>query len=110
MSAFSIVSATSSGSRPPNRQPWRSPADAIAEMGDAGPVEDPGQLELHVVRPEVIEEPPPLAEQNRDQVDLQLVEDAGSERQRRGARTVDEHVLLPAASFARAIAVSTSLT
>ena len=45
------------------------------------PLEDPGELQLDVLGSEVVEEAAPLAEEHRDEMDLELVEDAGSERE-----------------------------
>ena len=36
----------------------------------------------------------PLAEEHRDEMDLDLVEDAGGERELRGSGAVDQHVLV----------------
>ena len=41
---------------------------------------------------EAVEEAPTLAEQHRDDVELELVEDAGGEREPRDPGAVDEHV------------------
>ncbi len=49
---------------------------------DAVPLEDPGALELDVLGAEVVEAPASLAEQHRDEMDLELVEDAGRGRVR----------------------------
>ena len=58
----------------------RSAEDAVAEVRDAGRVDDPRELELDVVGAEVVEQPPALAEQHGDHVELDLVEHAGAER------------------------------
>jgi hypothetical protein len=47
--------------------------------------EDPDALQLDVLGSEVVEEPAPLAEEYRDEMDLELVEDACGERELRGA-------------------------
>jgi hypothetical protein len=57
-------------------------------------LEDPGALQLDVLGREVVEETTPLAEEHRDEMDLELVEDAGSERELRGCGAVDQHVLV----------------
>jgi hypothetical protein len=43
----------------------------------------------------VLEETASLAEGHRDEMDLELVQDAGSQRELRGSGTVDQHVLVP---------------
>jgi hypothetical protein len=43
---------------------------------------------------EVLEQPPPIALQDRDQVDLELVEEPCGEGALRDARPVDQHVLV----------------
>jgi hypothetical protein len=64
-------------------------------VGDAAlPLEDPSALQLDLLRGEVFEETAPLAEEHRDDVELDLVEDAGRERQLRYPGAMDEHVLL----------------
>ena len=42
----------------------------------------------------MVEEAAPLAEEHRDEMDLELVEDAGSECELRGSGAVDKHVLV----------------
>ena len=80
-------------------------------VGDTAlPLEDPGALQLDVLGSEVVEEAAPLAEEHRDEMDLELVEDAGSERELRGCGAVDQHVLVAAARLASVIAVLTSGT
>ena len=76
------------------------------EVGDAGRVEDAGQLELRMGA-EVVEQRAAGAEQDPDQVDLELVEHPGAQAGLRELGPVDEHVAFPAASLARAIARST---
>jgi hypothetical protein len=58
------------------------------------PLEDPGALQLDVLGSEVVEEAAPSAEEHRDEIDLKLVKDAGSERELRGSGAVDQHVLV----------------
>ncbi len=55
-------------------------------MGDTIPLEDPGALEPDVLGIKAVEETAPLAEEHRDEMDLELVEDAGSECQLRRFR------------------------
>jgi hypothetical protein len=55
----------------------KSPPDPVAEMGDAGALQDPDRLQLDVVGAEVLEEAAALAEEDGDEVDLDLVEDPG---------------------------------
>src|SRR5215207_2917098 len=58
------------------------------------PLEDPGALQLDVLGTEVVEETAPLAEEHRDEMDLELVENAGSERELCGSGAVDQHVVV----------------
>lgn len=74
-------------------------------VGDAVlALEDPGALQLDVVRREVVKQAAPLPEEHRDEMELKLVEEAGGERElrRRGARgppdypaTFETHDLTP---------------
>ena len=85
--------------------------DPVAQVGDAVlALEHPRALELDVLGREVVEEAASLPEQDRDQVDLELVEEAGGERELGDGGAVDQHVRSPAASRARANAVSMSST
>jgi MFS family permease len=52
-----------------------SSADAIAQVGGFPPPDDVDGLQLDVLGAEVFEEPAPRTEQDRDQVDLDLVEE-----------------------------------
>src|SRR5215204_1081245 len=64
-------------------------------VGDAAlALEDPRAFELDVLGTEVVEEAASVAEENRDEVDLDFVEDAGGERELRGGGAVDQHVLV----------------
>ena len=55
--------------------PAPSPADAVAKVRDATlSFENSDALQLPLFDAEVLEQPPPIAEQDRDQVDLELVE------------------------------------
>ena len=55
-------------------------------MGDTAlPFEDPGALQLDELGTEALEQTAPLAEQHRDDVELDLVEDAGGECELRGS-------------------------
>jgi hypothetical protein len=88
-----------------------SAPDPIAHVGDAViPLEVPCAVQLDVHGIELVEEAPPLTEENRDDVDLELVEDAGGECELRRAGAVDEHVPVARSLLARVIAVSTSET
>ena len=79
----------------------------VAQVGDAGGVDDAGQLELDVAPARCCEQRPPLAQEHRDQVDLELVEHARAQARLREVGAVDEHVASPAASLAWRIALST---
>jgi hypothetical protein len=68
--------------------------DAVVQVGDTGlPVEDAGALQLDLLGGEALEQPAPLAEEHRDHMELELVEDAGGECELSGSGPVDEHVL-----------------
>src|SRR2546428_701137 len=81
---------------PPSPATTTSAADAVAKVGDATLAfanSDPLQLALFDA--EVLEQPPPVAEQDRDQVDLKFVEEpCGEGALHHDARPVDEHVLV----------------
>jgi hypothetical protein len=51
------------------------------------------KLKFGVVGPQVIKQPPAVAEEHWDQVDLQLVEDARGESKLRSLGAMDQHVL-----------------
>jgi hypothetical protein len=51
----------------------RSAPDAVVHVGDPVALEDPGALELDLLGSEVVEQPTALAEQHRDEMDLELV-------------------------------------
>ena len=63
-------------------------------MGGAVALEDAGALQLDLLGIEVVEEATPLAEEHRDDMELELVEHAGSERELGGPGAVDQHVLV----------------
>ena len=62
-------------------------------MSDTAGVDDPAELQLDVVGAEVVEETAALTEQDRDLVNLQLVEDAGGGSELRGPGAVHKDVL-----------------
>ena len=77
------------------RKPLRSALDPIVHVGDTGlPLEHPGTLELDLLWSEALEQTAPLAEEHRDDVQLELVEDAGGKGEPRDSHFVDEHVLV----------------
>ena len=84
--------------RSPGRRRRRDAAFSAGRgvhVGDTGlPLEDTGALQLDVLGTEGVEETAPLAEQHRDEMCFELVEDAGSERELRGSGAVDQHVLV----------------
>ena len=57
-------------------------------------LENPDPLQLALLDAKVLEQPAPLAEQDRDQVDLELVEEPRGERTLRDPRPVHQHVLV----------------
>jgi hypothetical protein len=72
-----------------------SAPDPVVHVGDTGlPFDDPGPLQLDVLGTALVEETAPLAEERRDEMDPELVEDAGSECELRGSGAVDQHVLV----------------
>jgi hypothetical protein len=80
--------------------PVPSAADAVAKVGDATlSFENSDPLQLALFDAEVLEQPPPIAVQDRDQVDLELVEEPCGEGAPRGARPVDSTFLSPAAKL-----------
>jgi hypothetical protein len=60
----------------------------------ASPSEDPGALELDLLGSEAVEQTAPLAEEHRDDMELELVEDAGSKCELRGSGAMDQDVLV----------------
>jgi hypothetical protein len=53
---------------------WTSALDPVVHVGNTGvALEDPGALELDVLGAEVVEEAAPLAEEHRDEMDLEFV-------------------------------------
>src|SRR3954471_19750058 len=67
---------------------------AVAQVGDTRPVHGTEQFELDVVGWHVLEERLTLSEEDRDQMDLQLVQDACGQCQPSGAGSVDQYVLV----------------
>src|SRR6266704_370114 len=67
---------------------------AVAQVQYARPVQGTEQFELDMAGRNVLEQPMALPEQHRDQVELQLVKDAGGKRQLSRDGPVDEYVLL----------------
>src|SRR4051812_31052429 len=57
-------------------------------------LEHPRALELNLLGSEALEQSAPLPEEHRDDVKLQLVQDAGRQSEPRDAGAVDEHVLV----------------
>src|SRR5215217_5362450 len=75
------------------RGPLSSALDPVVHVGDpALSLEDPGALELDLLGSKALEQPTPLAEEHRDDMELELVEDAGGQRELRDSGAVDEHV------------------
>ncbi len=62
-------------------------------MGDTAlALEDPGALQLDLLRSEALEQAAPLAEEHRDDMELELVEDTGCNCELRRSGAVDQHV------------------
>jgi hypothetical protein len=80
-------------------------------MGDTVlPHEDPDALQLDLLGSEALEQAAPLAKQNRDDMELEFVEDAGGRCELGGSGAVDEHVLVGRRLLGLVIAVVMSLT
>jgi hypothetical protein len=63
-------------------------------VGDAPlTLEDPGALQLDLLGSEAVEQAAPLAEEHRDDVELEFVEEACREGELGDRGAVDEHVL-----------------
>src|SRR5947208_13760867 len=73
----------------------RSALDAVVHVGDTGlPLEDPGALHFDLLGSEALEQTAPLAEEHRDDMELELVADAGGKRELRVSGAVDQHDLV----------------
>src|SRR6266542_1788059 len=81
--------------------PFASSAlDAVVHVGDAVlSLEDPGALEGDLLGREPLEQTSSLAEKHRDDMELDLVEDAGAERELCDSGAVHQHVLVPRGLF-----------
>jgi len=64
------------------------------------PLEDPGALQLDLLGSEALGQTAPLAEEHRDDMELDLVEDAGRKCELRGPAPWTTTFLSPAASLA----------
>src|SRR5918999_3320220 len=72
-----------------------SALDPVVHVRDTAlALEDPGALKLDLLGSEALEQTTTLAEEDRDDVELDLVEDSGGERELRGSGAVDQHVLV----------------
>src|SRR6516225_2071907 len=67
----------------------------VTKEQSAGRLERPDQLELDMAGPETVEEPSSLAEQHRDQLDLQHVQHAGPQAFPCRVGTVQHDVAVP---------------
>ncbi len=84
-------------------------ADAVAKVGHATfSLENSDLLQLALFGAEVLEQRPPFAEQDRDQVDLELVEEPSGECALRDARPWTSTFLPPAACLTSRMAASMS--
>src|SRR5918996_2184449 len=78
-----------------HRRTLTSTLDPVVHVGDTAlPLEDPGALQLDLLGSKALEQTAPLAEEHRDDMELDLVEDAGGKCERRGSDAVDQHVLI----------------
>ena len=73
-------------------------------------LEDPGALQLDLLGSKVLEQTASLAEEHRDDMELELVEDAGGKSELGDSGPVDEHVLVARGLLGSVIAVVTSST
>src|SRR5919198_3782883 len=81
--------------------PFASSAlDALVHVGDAVlSLEDSRALQFYLLGSEAFEQPTPLAEEYRDDMELEFVEDAGGERELCDSGAVDQHVSLARGLF-----------
>ena len=87
----------------------RSGSDPVAQVGDAAlAFQHPGAFQLDTLGCEVVKEPSPPAQHNRDDVQLELVQDTGSQRELRDRGAMDQHILAARRPPGRRIAVLTS--
>src|SRR4029450_10135728 len=72
-----------------------SALDPVVHVGDTVlPLEDPGALQLDLLGSEALEQTAPLAEEHRNDMELELVEDAGGKCELRRSGAVNQHVLV----------------
>lgn len=83
---------------------------AVAQVLHAWPARGTGEFQLDVLRRHVLEQPAPLPEQHRNQMDVQLVQRTGASASRVVTAPCTSTSLSPAASFALCTASVTSLT
>jgi hypothetical protein len=80
-------------------------------VGDTGlSLEDSGPLQLDLFGSEVLKQTAPMAEEHRDDMQLELVEGASRKGEPRDSRSVDQHVPVARPCLALAIAVLMSFT
>jgi hypothetical protein len=72
-------------------------AESQSQVRDAGGIDHSDQLEFDVAAAEVFKQSPPLAEQHRDELDLHLVEQPGSQAALGDVGAVQQDVLRAAA-------------
>src|ERR1019366_4458351 len=65
--------------------------DAVPQVHHAGCFERPDQLKFDVILSQIVEEPPTVAEQNRDEMDLHLIEQPCPQAFLRGVGAVQHH-------------------
>jgi hypothetical protein len=110
--------ATCSGdAQPDDRRPQEkagtiaSVLDPVMHVGNTTlTLEDPGPLQRDLLGSEALEQMAPLPEEHRDDMKLELVEDAGGECELRGCGAVDKHVLVARSVLGWVIALVTSFT
>ena len=73
-------------------------------------LEDPGPLQLDLLGSEALEQTASLTEEHRNDVELELVEDGGGERETSDPCAVDEHVLVAQESANASSRCATSLS
>src|SRR5437764_10006016 len=72
----------------------------VLEVGDAGRLDGPDLLELHLRVPEVVEEASTVAEQHRNDVELKFVQQSRCQVLLRDVSAAPKHDVSPAASLA----------
>lgn len=70
------------------------PTHPVMHMSNSVPLENPGALELDVFRIKVVEETAPLAQEDRDEMNLELIENAVGECELCSSGAMNQDVLV----------------